>query len=58
MKNQTKLCPFKKQLRRSFPPRKSGKLDMVITERLDTCAGERCMAYNGGKCLRLTRQET
>lgn len=57
MKKQTKLCPFKKQMKRSFPRNQRGNLDMVITERLDTCAGERCMAYNDGKCLRLARKE-
>ena len=30
---------------------------MEITERLGTCAGERCMAYNKGTCLRLAGKE-
>lgn len=57
MKNRTKLCPFKKQIKRSLRNNKYGKPDMEIAERLGTCVGERCMAYNEGKCLRLTRKE-
>ena len=45
MKKQIKLCPFKKKIKRCFPRDIHRNLDIVITERLDTCAGERCMAY-------------
>jgi hypothetical protein len=57
MKKQIKLCPFKKKIKRCFPRDIHRNLDIVITERLDTCAGERCMAYSDGKCLRLSGKE-
>lgn len=57
MEKQIKLCPFKKQIKHSFPRDGNRKPCMILTERLDTCAGERCMAYSDGKCLRLSRKE-
>lgn len=57
MDKQKKLCPFKKQLRRTFSRAKGGNPEMTITERFDTCEGDRCAAYKNGKCLRLSGKE-
>lgn len=53
MENQKKLCPFKKQIKREFHRAGQRPADMVLKERLGYCAGERCMAYQKGRCLRL-----
>lgn len=51
-----KLCPFKKNIERSFEKR-SGKV--TLQERFAPCAGEKCMAYDRyrGQCRRLEAQK-
>lgn len=59
MKNQTKkICPFKKQIERKIKRGKHGEPDVIMTERFDCCAGDRCMAYRGGKCARIAEKGT
>ena len=37
--------------------RKHGEPDIIASDRLGYCAGDRCMAYKDGHCLRLERPE-
>lgn len=43
-----KLCPFRKTCGRTM---NAG--DVKYFDRFGKCLGERCMAYSGGRCLRL-----
>lgn len=43
-----KICPFKKTVVRKF---RCGVLS--YSERFAGCAGEKCMAFKEGRCLRL-----
>ena len=54
---KTRLCPFKKQIKRTIRRGKHGEPDITMSDRLDYCAGERCMAYKDGHCLRLESSE-
>ena len=54
---KTRLCPFKKQIKRTIRHGECGELDMIVSDRLGYCAGERCMAYKDGHCLRLESLE-
>ena len=48
------LCPFKKIVEREY----SGKTGITtINERFAPCAGERCMAYRGSRCLRVESEK-
>lgn len=57
MKNERKLCPFKKEIGQRYGREKDGKLGHFVKERLGYCAGDKCMAYQNGRCLRLTSKE-
>ncbi len=57
MKNERKLCPFKKEIGQRYGREKDGKLGHFVKERLGYCAGDKCMAYQNGRCLRLTGKE-
>lgn len=57
MKNKKKLCPFKKEIVQEYGWEKNGKRSHTIRERLGCCAGNKCMAYCDGSCLRLKRKE-
>lgn len=57
MKNERKLCPFKKEIGQRYEWEKDGKLGHFVKERLGYCAGDKCMAYQNGRCLRLTGKE-
>ncbi len=47
---KSRLCPYKKIIEQSY----NGLTGAYTTnERFAPCAGERCMAYNSGKCRRL-----
>lgn len=48
MKNDKKICPFKKTI--------TMRVGRQYSERFAQCAGERCMAYQDGKCLRLSKE--
>ena len=51
-KQQKPLCPFKRIIERDY----SGQRGMTaMREKLDVCAGDRCMAYQrkDGTCKRL-----
>ena len=51
---QSRLCPFKKIIERDY----SGKTGKgTINERFAPCAGERCMAYRGSRCLRVESEK-
>lgn len=54
---KARLCPFKKQIKRTFKCGKRGEPDIIASDRLGYCAGDRCMAYKDGHCLRLERLE-
>lgn len=54
---KARICPFKKQIKRTFKCRKHGEPDIIASDRLGYCAGDRCMAYKDGHCLRLERLE-
>lgn len=56
-KEKTRLCPFKKQIKKTFRRGKHGEPDMIVSDRLGYCAGERCMAYKDGRCLRIEKIE-
>lgn len=53
-KEEKKLCPFKKTTDLEYNGYNSKK---TVHERFEVCAGERCMAYSKGKCLRLKTAE-
>ena len=57
MKNERRLCPFKKEIGQRYGREKDGKLGHFVKERLGYCAGYKCMAYHNGRCLRLTGKE-
>lgn len=57
MKNERRLCPFKKEIGQRYGREKDGKLGHFAKERLGYCAGDKCMAYHNGRCLRLTGKE-
>lgn len=57
MKNERKLCPFKREIEQRYGREKGGKLGHFVKERLGYCAGDKCMAYQNGSCLRLTGKE-
>lgn len=57
MKNERRLCPFKKEIGQRYGREKDGKLSHFVKERLGYCAGDKCMAYQNGRCLRLTGKE-
>lgn len=57
MKNERKLYPFKKEIGQRYGREKDGKLGHFVKERLGYCAGDKCMAYQNGRCLRLTGKE-
>ncbi len=49
-KQPSRLCPFKKIVERSY----SGLTGKTIeNERFAPCAGERCMAYYHGFCMKI-----
>lgn len=49
MKNK-KFCPFKKTVTRKF---QNGVLS--YSDKFAECAGEKCMAFKNGQCLRLQK---
>lgn len=51
---QKPLCPFKKVVEKDYS-HTTGKT--TIMERFDVCAGERCMAYQGNRCLRVESEK-
>lgn len=51
---QKPLCPFKK-VAEKYHSSFTGKT--TTKERFDVCAGERCMAYHGGRCLRVESEK-
>ena len=51
---QKPLCPFKKVVEKDYSYT-TGKT--TIMERFDVCAGERCMAYRGSRCLRVESEK-
>ena len=57
MKNERRLCPFKKEIGQRYGREKDGKLGHFVKERLGYCAGDKYMAYHNGRCLRLTGKE-
>ena len=57
MKDTRKLCPFKKEIGQKYGREQDGKLGHTAKERLGYCAGDKCMAYRDGRCLRLEKGE-
>lgn len=55
MRNERRLCPFKKEIAQTYGRDNDKKLRHEVKERLGECAGKRCMAYQSGHCLRLTK---
>ena len=53
-RKQKPLCPFKKVVEKDYS-HTTGKTN--IMERFDVCAGERCMAYRGSRCLRVESEK-
>lgn len=51
-----RFCPFKKQIIRKIKRDRRMAIP-ELRERFEMCAGDRCMAYTGGRCLRLEGKE-
>lgn len=48
MKKETRLCPYKKGVKRN---------GMEVYDIFRKCEGENCMAYKDGNCLRLQSED-
>lgn len=51
-----RFCPFKKQIIRKIKRDRRMAIP-ELHERFEMCAGDRCMAYTSGRCLRLEGKE-
>lgn len=56
MDKETRFCPFKKEVTRTMKRGKSEELVTGYYDKFKRCAGEHCMAYQNGKCLRLQKE--
>lgn len=57
MNKEARFCPFKKEVARTMRRGKGGELVTGYYDKFKSCAGERCMAYKNGDCLRLSGKE-
>lgn len=55
VEKETRFCPFKKEVTRTVRRGKEGELINGYYDKFKGCAGDRCMAYQGGECLRLQK---
>ena len=58
MSKETRFCPFMRKLTREHWRTAQDRVVESYKDRFGKCIGEKCMAYENGRCKRLEREGT
>lgn len=58
MSKETRFCPFMRKLTREHWRTAQNRAAESYKDRFGKCIGEKCMAYENGRCKRLEREGT
>lgn len=56
MSKETRFCPFMRKLTREHWRTAQDRVAESYKDRFGKCIGEKCMAYENGRCKRLERE--